>query len=191
MHDPCPLRREDAIHSSVRTLLAAQGLTVRKTSHSGKHTLCCGEGGGVGFHNPGFAEAWAEKRKHLAGDDRIVTYCAGCAGFLGRVAPVSHLGEILFEPQKALAGKSKVARAPMTYVNRLMLKHRLKKFFSSPQGHPRDADAGSWKGPPHSPEGTGSIPRAGQGPGDETEQRGVPGDRAEDDFQGDHGHTAR
>jgi Fe-S oxidoreductase len=129
VHDPCPLRLESGIQTSVRTLLAAQGLEVRKMKHSGKRTLCCGEGGGVGFHNPGFAKAWGEKRKKLAGDDRIVTYCAGCAGFLGRIASVSHLGEVLFEQEKALAGKSKVAKAPLTYVNRLLLKRRLGKMF--------------------------------------------------------------
>jgi uncharacterized membrane protein YdjX (TVP38/TMEM64 family)/Fe-S oxidoreductase len=133
LHDPCPLRNEDAIQSSVRTLLAAQGLTVRKMKYSGRRTLCCGEGGGVGFHNPGFAKSWAEKRKQLAGDDRIVTYCAGCAEFLGRIAPVCHLGEILYEPERALAGQSKVSSPPMTYVNRLLLKRWLKKFVSSPQ----------------------------------------------------------
>jgi uncharacterized membrane protein YdjX (TVP38/TMEM64 family)/ferredoxin len=127
VHDPCPLRLENGIQASVRTLLAAQGLEVRKMKNSGKRTLCCGEGGGVGFHNPGFARAWGEKRKQLAGEDRIVTYCAGCAGFLGRIAPVSHVGEILFEPEKALAGRSKVSKAPMTYVNRLLLKRRLQR----------------------------------------------------------------
>jgi len=135
VHDPCPLRLEDGIQASVRTLLAARGLEVRKMKYSGKRTLCCGEGGGVGFHNPGFGRAWGEKRKQLAGKDHIVTYCAGCAGFLGRIAQVSHqgshqvshIGDILCRPELALAGKSRVAKAPMTYVNRLLLKRRLAK----------------------------------------------------------------
>jgi uncharacterized membrane protein YdjX (TVP38/TMEM64 family)/Fe-S oxidoreductase len=131
VHDPCPLRFHRAVQDAVRTLLAAQGLEVRKMKHSGKLTLCCGEGGGVGFHTPGFATAWAGKRKESAGDDRIVTYCAGCAGCLGRVAPVSHLGEILFAPEKALAGRCKPARPPLTYVHRLLLKRRLGKLFPS------------------------------------------------------------
>jgi uncharacterized membrane protein YdjX (TVP38/TMEM64 family)/ferredoxin len=131
LHDPCPLRCEQAIQDAVRTLLAAQGLSVRKTKHTGKRTLCCGEGGAVGFHNPGLAKVWGAKRKHLAQGDRIVTYCAGCAGFLGRLAPVSHLGEVLFEPEKALAGQSRVAKAPLTYLHRLLLKRRLAKLSSS------------------------------------------------------------
>ncbi len=129
VHDPCPLRFEQPIQDAVRTLLAAQGLSVRKTKHTGKKTLCCGEGGAVGLHNPGFAKAWGAKRKQLAQDDRIVTYCAGCAGFLGRLAPVSHLGEVLFEPEKALVGRSRVAKAPLTYLHRLLLKRRLAKLF--------------------------------------------------------------
>ncbi len=127
VHDPCPLRHEEAVQEAVRTLLTGQGLTVRKMKNSGKRTLCCGEGGAVGFHHPGFAKAWGDKRKIAAGDDRIVTYCAGCAGFLGRIASVSHVGEILFEPEKALAGRSRVSKAPMTYVNRLLLKRRLQR----------------------------------------------------------------
>ena len=131
VHDPCPLRFDQAIQDAVRTLLAAQGLRVRKTKHTGKRTMCCGEGGAVCLHNPAFAKAWGAKRKHLAQDDRIVTYCAGCAGFLGRLAPVTHLGEVLFEPEKALTGRSRVAKAPLTYLHRLLLKRRLAKLSSS------------------------------------------------------------
>ena len=81
----------------------------------------------MGFHNPGFARAWGEKRRELTGEDRIVTYCAGCAGFLSRSGKVSHLGDLLFDPEKALAGKSKVSKSPVTYLNRLILKRRLNR----------------------------------------------------------------
>jgi hypothetical protein len=33
---------------------------------------------------------------------------------------------VLFDPEKALAGKSKVSKSPVTYLNRLLLKRRLK-----------------------------------------------------------------
>ncbi|AGW13391.1 VTT domain-containing protein [Megalodesulfovibrio gigas] len=133
VHDPCPLRREEGIHRAVRTLLAARGVAVKSMKHSGRRTLCCGEGGGVGLHRPDLAKAWTSRRASLAGSTPIVTYCAGCAGFLARVAPTMHLGEVLFapeqsptqSPERALAGRSKVAKAPMTYVHRLRLKRRL------------------------------------------------------------------
>lgn len=131
VHDPCPLRYHGGIQDSIRALLAAQGVAVRKIKHSGKLTLCCGEGGGVGLHAPEFASAWAEKRRKLAGDDLIVTYCAGCAGFLGRSGTVSHIGEVLFAREKALAGACKSAKAPLTYFHRLILKRRFQKAFKS------------------------------------------------------------
>ena len=87
----------------------------------------------MGFHNPALAKAWGEKRKGQARGDCIVTYCAGCAEFLGRLTRVSHLGEILFEPEKALAGKCRAAKAPVTYLHRLLLKRRLEKLFRSAQ----------------------------------------------------------
>lgn len=129
VHDPCPLRHHRIIQDSVRTLLATHGVAIRKMQHSGKLTLCCGEGGGVGFHEPTFAMAWAKKRKEMAKDDLIVTYCAGCAGFLGRVGTVSHLGEVMFERKKALSGACKPTKAPLTYYHRLRLKRRFQKAF--------------------------------------------------------------
>ena len=127
IHDPCPLRYQDEIQASVKSLLDQCGFEIKKSKKSGKKTICCGEGGAVGFHNPGFARAWGEKRRELAGEDRIVTYCAGCAGFLSRSGKVSHLGDVLFDPERALAGKSKVSRSPFTYLNRMLLKRRLKR----------------------------------------------------------------
>ncbi|RQD76559.1 VTT domain-containing protein [Desulfonatronospira sp. MSAO_Bac3] len=127
VHDPCPLRYQDGIQDAVRRLLNARGIEVSKMKNSGKKTLCCGEGGAVGFHNPGFARTWSLKRKKRAGQDMMVTYCAGCAGFLSRQSPTIHLADVLFEPEKALAGKSRVSRTPMTYLNRILLKRRLGK----------------------------------------------------------------
>ncbi len=133
VHDPCPLRHEPGIQDAVRVLLASRGVGVREMQNAGRSTLCCGEGGSVGFHNPALAKAWGEKRKGQARGDCIVTYCAGCAEFLGRLTRVSHLGEILFEPEKALAGKCRAAKAPVTYLHRLLLKRRLEKLFRSAQ----------------------------------------------------------
>ena len=127
IHDPCPLRYQDEVKASVRILLDQCGFEIKKSKKSGRKTICCGEGGAVGFHNPGFARAWGEKRRELTGEDRIVTYCAGCAGFLSRSGKVSHLGDLLFDPEKALAGKSKVSKSPVTYLNRLILKRRLNR----------------------------------------------------------------
>lgn len=127
LHDPCPLRYEEEIQKSVRMLLEKTGFEMKKMKKSGPKTICCGEGGAVGFHNPGFAKAWGKKRAQLAGDDLMVTYCAGCAGFLGRWGKVCHVGDVIFSPDRALAGKTRASKSPLTYINRLILKRRLKK----------------------------------------------------------------
>ena len=61
----------------------------------------------------------------------MVTYCAGCAHQLSGKAPTSHVLDLLFEPTAALTGKVRVARAPFTYWNRLLLKRSLRKAFAA------------------------------------------------------------
>ncbi|TVQ99798.1 MAG: (Fe-S)-binding protein [Desulfovibrionales bacterium] len=127
VHDPCPMRDEAGTHDAVRSLLAARGFDLREMKNSRTRALCCGEGGSVGFHNPDLAATWAQKRRAQARGDRIATYCAGCAGFLNRVTPTCHLGDLLFDPEAVLAGQNKPAKPPITYLNRLLLKRRLKR----------------------------------------------------------------
>lgn len=127
VHDPCAVRDEQAIHEAVRALIRAQGLHIQEMEHHGRTTLCCGEGGAVGFFSPGFSRNWRDRRKMEAAGRRIITYCAGCVNFLGAVTPTSHVLDLVFEPRATLAGKIKPSKAPFTYWNRLWLKRRFKK----------------------------------------------------------------
>lgn len=128
VHDPCPLRDHQEAQQAVRTILLRLGLKVREMRHYGKHTICCGEGGSVNSVNPDMAGKWIALRKIEAGDDLVITYCAGCAGFLAKAGiKVVHLGDLLVNPEKALTGKASVAKAPRTYLNRIRLKRRLQK----------------------------------------------------------------
>jgi uncharacterized membrane protein YdjX (TVP38/TMEM64 family)/Fe-S oxidoreductase len=127
VHDPCPLRDETQIHESVRGLLAGMDLSVEKMGFEKKRTLCCGEGGAVGFIDAELARTWIEKRKKTAGSRSIVTYCAGCAGFLNRAAPTLHVLDLLFFPDQAASGQLRTAKAPLTYFHRLALKRKIKK----------------------------------------------------------------
>ncbi|WP_045220127.1 (Fe-S)-binding protein [Desulfonatronum thioautotrophicum] len=150
IHDPCPLRDEPKTHEAVRALLSTRGFALREMKNSRTRTLCCGEGGSVGFHTPALATTWAKKRRaqsqvrgqsqghsrdqsqgqnrSQAQADRVVTYCAGCTACLNRFMPTSHLGDLLFDPNSTLAGKNRPAKAPITYLNRLLFKRRLKRF---------------------------------------------------------------
>ena len=127
IHDSCAVRFQESIHSAVRGLLIEKGLTIEEMTHAGRKTLCCGEGGSVGFLAPDLSKNWGLLRKKEADGRRIVTYCAGCSNLLSSVTPTSHILDIIFEPEAAMAGTVKVSKAPFTYLNRLRLKKHLKK----------------------------------------------------------------
>jgi uncharacterized membrane protein YdjX (TVP38/TMEM64 family) len=127
VHDSCAVRFEEGIHAAVRNLIADSGLTVEEMPHTRTKTLCCGEGGAVGFLSPELAGNWGKLRRNEINGKRTITYCAGCANYLNSMTPTSHVLDLLFEPEAALTGKSKVSRAPLTYLNRLKLKNLLKK----------------------------------------------------------------
>lgn len=122
VHDPCGIRREHSIHAAVRDLIAQTGLTVEEMEHHGNRTVCCGEGGSVGFLAPELAGNWGAIRADEARGKRIITYCAGCVNLLDAVTPATHVLDLIFEPEAALEGKVKVSRAPFTYWNRIRLK---------------------------------------------------------------------
>ncbi len=127
IHDPCVSRFDKAIQNSVRSLAQNNGLEIKEPKNTGNKTFCCGEGGSAGFINPSLSSGWAEKRTKDAEGTPIISYCAGCVNFLGKKNRAFHILDFLFEPEKTLAGKQKVARAPFTYLNRLKVKRRLKK----------------------------------------------------------------
>ena len=85
VHDPCPMRDDSVVHESVRSLLGKLNITIGKMAFQKRRTFCCGEGGAVGFIDPELAGSWTAAREKSAKGRTIVTYCAGCAGFLGRV----------------------------------------------------------------------------------------------------------
>ena len=116
VHDPCPMRNETEVQDCIRGLLEQSGINPVEMKHKKKRTICCGEGGSVGFIKPELSKKWGAIRQEEAGSNTIVTYCAGCAGFLNRVAPTLHIADILFNDGKIRQGKSTAASAPMTYL---------------------------------------------------------------------------
>ncbi len=130
VHDPCSIRMNSTAQQAVRSLINATSLSITEMKHSASHTLCCGEGGAVGCVHPEFAETWGKCRQQEAGDQAVITYCAGCVNFLGSKMRAAHVLDLLFAPQASLADKVKVARAPFTYLNRLLLKRRFKKMLA-------------------------------------------------------------
>jgi Fe-S oxidoreductase len=127
VHDPCAVRSAEPVLSAVRKLIARQGLTVEEMPHSMRTTLCCGEVSAAGSLSRGLAESWGRLRREEAAGRSMVTYCAGCANALSRLAPTTHLLDMLFEPEPGLLGRVKVTKPPFTYWKRLRLKKWFKK----------------------------------------------------------------
>lgn len=127
VHDPCPTREEVATHAAVRQLIKTTGLEIIEMKHHGTRTICCGEGGAVACVNKELSVAWGDQRKEEAAGYPVVTYCAGCVNYLSSRMQTIHVLDLLFAPETTLAGKLKVARAPFTYLNRLLLKRRFRK----------------------------------------------------------------
>jgi uncharacterized membrane protein YdjX (TVP38/TMEM64 family) len=99
----------------------------------------------VNVLSPEIADQWLDRTRKEAGERRIVTYCAGCAGHLNGKAPAAHVLDVLCEPEEALAGKSKVSVAPFTYLNRLRLKNYFKKIMSAAASRERTYTASEEK----------------------------------------------
>jgi len=129
LHDPCTARFNLPAQDSVRNLLKKQGLEIALQPHSGKKTVCCGEGGAVNCFKPEVAVNWSQKRIDEAADFPIVSYCAGCTQILGKKAETNHILDIVFT---ADVEEIKIAKAPLTYFKRLKLKKILQQNLNAP-----------------------------------------------------------
>ncbi|MCP4689855.1 MAG: (Fe-S)-binding protein, partial [Desulfobacterales bacterium] len=146
VHDACSVRFEGRVQSAVRQLIVGRGIQVEELAHSREKTLCCGEGGSAGFVSPDLASSCGRIRKAEADGRRSITYCAGCEGLLRRVTPASHVLDLVFDPEAALAGAVKPSRTPFTYLNRLALKRRLRKTVNAAKERERDYNPGKAPG---------------------------------------------
>ncbi|MFV0348340.1 MAG: (Fe-S)-binding protein [Halodesulfovibrio sp.] len=124
IHDPCPLRAESGTHDAVRALLGSKGIAIAEMRHNRKKTLCCGEGGTVAMRANDLALAWGEARSREAQGKTVVTYCAGCANYLGRHMKTIHILDMLFpQPETAKAAPPAGLRP---YFERLKFKRYIK-----------------------------------------------------------------
>ncbi len=127
IHDPCVMRFEPRIHAAVRSLIKKAGATPLEMLHSRRLALCCGEGGGVGNLHPDLSKVWVKAREGEVQGRRLITYCAGCSGRLSTAASTSHILDIIFHKEVGRMLGVEPAGAPVTYLNRLCLKHHLKR----------------------------------------------------------------
>lgn len=126
VHDPCPLRFEPETLEAVRRIAALRGCTVREHGDCGSRTLCCGEGGGVGFFREDLSRQWQAMRRKKAPDAPVLTSCGGCLTHIDSAHGATHVLDILgHHPPTALP------RPPATYFNRIRLKLRVQRWLSS------------------------------------------------------------
>lgn len=127
VHDPCAVRSHGGMQVSVRKIITDKGFNIDEMAHSRQKTLCCGEGGTVGAIAPELARGWSKLRESEAAGKTVVTYCAGCAGMLGRSMPTVHILDLLRSDGSNGEARPKVARPPFTYLKRLSLKRWIRK----------------------------------------------------------------
>ncbi len=138
VHDPCSIRDATSVQDAVRKLAARTGVAVAEMPHGRSSALCCGEGGGAAALAPHFAAGWVEACVTEAAGRTVMTSCAGCANSLGAHTKTVHILDLLLDPESALSGKAPVSRAPITYLNRLLLKRHFRNSLSVNVSRERD-----------------------------------------------------
>ncbi|QRN84781.1 (Fe-S)-binding protein [Clostridia bacterium] len=97
IHDPCPIRKEENMHYSVRKIMEDLGLTVEEMQHSKGKTLCCGAGGMVSITHDEIAKAHTNRRAQEANTEYIITYCQECVESMKKGGKTSyHILDLLF-----------------------------------------------------------------------------------------------
>lgn len=100
IHDPCPTRNEDVIHSSVRKIINELGFSVDEMSFNRGKTLCCGSGGMVSITQPHIAKAHTIRRAQEAKTEYIITYCQECVESMRKSGKSSyHILDLLFNKE--------------------------------------------------------------------------------------------
>lgn len=127
IHDPCTTRFHQDIHHAVRELSRKSGITLREMDHNRATTFCCGEGGAVGCVGTDFTADWSERRHGETKELPLITYCAGCTVRLKGKGEALHLTDLIFSDLRSSLLSRLPARPPFTYLNRLLLKRKLRR----------------------------------------------------------------
>ncbi|KMT21179.1 (Fe-S)-binding protein [Clostridium cylindrosporum] len=78
LHDPCPIRKENEIHESVRFILDEIGLKYKEFNKSKENTQCCGAGGMMMSTNRNVALKQMKLRAESTEASHIISYCESC-----------------------------------------------------------------------------------------------------------------
>jgi len=97
IHDPCPTRDVDIIHSSIRNIVDDLGFKTEEMKYNKGRTLCCGSGGMVSVTQSKIANSHTRRRAQEAKTEYIITYCQECVESMRRGGKKSyHILDLLF-----------------------------------------------------------------------------------------------
>jgi Fe-S oxidoreductase len=137
VHDACTARFDENLQKVIREIIRQSDLNIKEMPHSGRKTICCGEGGGVSYLKPEFAGKWATARKKESKGIQTIVYCEGCSLFLGSHMPTMHILDLILEPHDKMMWKITKAVPLIRYLNRLRLKRKIKKSIVATLGRER------------------------------------------------------
>ena len=97
LHDPCPTRHFDQIHSAVREILSQMNIDYEEFKFSKNKTVCCGSGAMLSLVYPALADHHKLKRALQTKQEHILTYCQECTESLEQADKKTiHLLDLLF-----------------------------------------------------------------------------------------------
>lgn len=96
IHDACPTRTEDRVHSAIRKLLGKMNIKIREPKNTRTEAICCGDSF-YGVLPDEQVKAQMKKRAEEMPCDNVVVYCVSCvkAMHIGGKKP-RYLVDLLF-----------------------------------------------------------------------------------------------
>lgn len=129
LHDPCPIKNEHEIHSSVRDILNQIGLNFEEFKFNKSRTRCCGSGGMVGVTNKDLYLEQKERRANETDLKNIVSYCQSCVNTLKLSGKNTlHILDFLFNDEVIKGDRLNGEEVGFlkSWSNRVMIKKKIK-----------------------------------------------------------------
>ncbi|MCT4508051.1 MAG: (Fe-S)-binding protein [Tepidibacter sp.] len=121
LHDPCPIRKENIIHESVRDVLKKMGINIEEFNNTRERTLCCG--GKLSIKNKEKALNHMRKRAYEAESDYILTYCESCVRSMKTAGKKSvHILDLIFNDNINLDFNQQNINSLKKWINRYKCK---------------------------------------------------------------------
>lgn len=123
LHDPCPIRKENIIHESVRDVLNKMGIKIEEFNNCREKTLCCG--GKLSIQNKELSLKHMRKRAYEADSNYILTYCESCVKSMKTAGKYSiHVLDLIFDENIS----SKFNQQDINYLKKWMNRYKCKSY---------------------------------------------------------------